>query len=160
MSITKSLSATALAAAILAAVPLVEAVSAQPAPGAAAQEADQKHRARPSRIEGRLAFLKTELEITDAQSAPWGAFADVLRLQDKARRERFEQMRAGSGQAASAVERLERRERASEARAQELKQFVAAFRPLYAALSEEQKKTADDLFGREHGPGHHGMRRH
>lgn len=30
-------------------------------------------------IEGRLAFLKTELKITDAQMAQWNAFADALR---------------------------------------------------------------------------------
>jgi hypothetical protein len=160
MSINKSLSAAALAAALLAAVPLAEVALAQPGPGAAAQESDQKQRVRPSRIEGRLAFLKTELAITDAQTAQWNAFADMLRQQDKARRDRFEQMRASRGKEASAVERLEQRERASEARAAELKQFLATFRPLYAALSDEQKKTADDLFGRDHGRGHHAMRRH
>src|SRR3974390_1788566 len=30
------------------------------------------------RVEGRIAFLKTELKIKDAQSAAWNAFADAL----------------------------------------------------------------------------------
>ena len=30
-------------------------------------------------VEGRIAFLKTELKITDAQNDTWNAFADVLR---------------------------------------------------------------------------------
>ena len=35
----------------------------------------------PHRIEGRIAFLRTELNITDAQTSAWNAFADVLRAQ-------------------------------------------------------------------------------
>ena len=35
----------------------------------------------PHRIEGRIAFLRTELKITDAQDAAWNAFAEVLRAQ-------------------------------------------------------------------------------
>ena len=30
-------------------------------------------------VEGRIAFLKTELKITDAQTPQWNAFADALR---------------------------------------------------------------------------------
>jgi hypothetical protein len=155
MSISKSLSAAALAVAVVSAVPMAQVAFAQPSPGATEQQRPQRPRA--SHIEGRLAFLKTELKITDAQTAQWNAFADVLRQHDKSRRERFEQMRGTRGQETTALERLERRERASEAQAQELKQSVAAFRPLYQALSDEQKKSADDLFGRPHG---HGMRWH
>jgi hypothetical protein len=155
MSISKSLSAAALAVAIVSAVPLAQTAFAQPGPGAAEH---QKH-PRASRIEGRLAFLKTELKITDAQTAQWNAFADVMRQSDKARRDRFEAMRGKRGEETTALQRFEQRERASETRTQELKQFVAAFRPLYQSLSDEQKKTADDLFG-PHGHGHgHGMHR-
>jgi len=35
------------------------------------------------RIEGRIAFLRTELKITDAQAGPWNTFADVLRANAK-----------------------------------------------------------------------------
>ncbi|MBX6369041.1 MAG: Spy/CpxP family protein refolding chaperone [Rhodospirillales bacterium] len=150
MPIPKSVYAVAIAAGLAAALPTAEVAFAQPAPGAAAHKAQEEHRARPSRIEGRLAFLKTELKITDAQSQQWNAFADVLRQQDKARRERFEQYRATKKPDASALERLERRQKASEARAEEMKAFLAAFRPLYAALDEQQKKTADELFSWAH----------
>ena len=34
-------------------------------------------------IEGRLAFLKTELKITDAQAPQWNAYADALRANAK-----------------------------------------------------------------------------
>lgn len=150
MPIPKSVYAVAIAAGLAAALPAAEVAFAQPAPGATAQKAHDAHRAHPSRIEGRLAFLKTELKITDAQSQQWNAFADVLRQQDKARRERLEQHRAAKKRDSTVLERLERRQQASEARAEEMKTFVAAFRPLYEALDEQQKKTADELFGRSH----------
>ncbi|MCC7282469.1 MAG: Spy/CpxP family protein refolding chaperone [Acetobacteraceae bacterium] len=35
----------------------------------------------PARIEGRIAFLRTELQITEAQTGAWNAFADVLRAE-------------------------------------------------------------------------------
>jgi hypothetical protein len=38
----------------------------------------------PTRVEGRLAFLKAELKITDAQASQWNAFADALRTNAKA----------------------------------------------------------------------------
>lgn len=157
MPIPKSLYAVAIAAGLAAAIPATEVAFAQPAPGATAQKAHDAHRARPSRIEGRLAFLKTELKITDAQSQQWNAFADVLRQQDKARRERLEQYRATKKRDSTALERFERRQKASEARAEEMKTFLAAFRPLYEALDEQQKKTADELFSRPH---RHRMHRH
>ncbi len=30
-------------------------------------------------VESRIAFLKAEVQITDAQSAPWNAFTDTMR---------------------------------------------------------------------------------
>ena len=38
----------------------------------------------PRRVEGRIAFLRTELAITDAQGPAWNAFADALRAQARA----------------------------------------------------------------------------
>ena len=34
-------------------------------------------------IEGRIAFLRTELKITDAQASAWDAFAEALRTNAK-----------------------------------------------------------------------------
>src|SRR5262249_15113546 len=34
-------------------------------------------------VEGRIAFLRTELRITDAQNSAWSAFADALRVNAK-----------------------------------------------------------------------------
>jgi hypothetical protein len=35
-------------------------------------------------VEGRIAFLRTELKITDAQNAAWNTLADALRANAKA----------------------------------------------------------------------------
>jgi periplasmic protein CpxP/Spy len=153
MSIRNSLVAAAIA---LAAVPALTVAVVQPAAAQAAPAPQAQPRAeRPSHVEGRLAFLKTELKITDAQSAQWNAFAAVMRQNDEARRTRMRQMRDERGQQTTVMQRLEAGERASTARAEEMRQFVAAFRPLYDSMSDDQKKAADELFSR-HG-GHHRM---
>jgi hypothetical protein len=43
-------------------------------------------------IEGRLAFLKTELKITDAQAPQWNAYADALRANAKRKGEMMHAM--------------------------------------------------------------------
>ena len=153
----------ALAAALLlatASTPLV--ASAQSAGAPAAGAAQQHHRERPSRIEGRIAFMKAELKITDAQTAQWNAVADAMRKNETAMRGMMRQAHDARQQQAApnALDALTRREQVAEARAESAKQFVAAFRPLYASLSDEQKRTADELLGRHGGPRHHGGWRH
>jgi hypothetical protein len=154
----------ALATALPAASPAMAQAQPQP-PAAGAPPAARP--LPPSRIEGRLAFLRTELKITDAQSKDWETVAQLMRQQDKARRDRFEQMRARMPQPGaqppappSAIDQLQRRQAAAERRAADLKQFVAAVQPLYASFSDEQKRTADQLLVRGGGPGRHGMRGH
>jgi hypothetical protein len=46
------------------------------------------------------------------------------------------------------VERLEMRSRFDQMRSQEAERFLAAFRPLYQNLSDDQKKAADELLAR------------
>ena len=143
-----------------AATPLLASAQsvAPPAPGAQ----QQAPRERPSRIEGRIAFLKTELKITDAQTAQWNTVADAMRKNDAAMRDLMRQARGEhrQGSAPNALDALAQRERFAEVRAEGARQFAAAFRPLYASLSDEQKRTADELLGRHGGPRHHGGWRH
>ncbi len=69
-------------------------------------------------VEGRLAFLKTELKITPAQEPQWTKFADGVRSTARnAQATRLETVRA----------------------------LKAAVEPLYASFSDEQKKLADEL---------------
>src|SRR4051794_12201119 len=55
--------------------------------------------------EGRIAFLKTELRITDAQAAQWNTFADALRANAKTHQAMHERM-TKDGMPSSWPERL------------------------------------------------------
>ena len=95
-------------------------------------------------VEGRLAFLKTELKITDAQLPLWNAVADAMRANAKTMGDMAGGMMGGS-QAAALPDKLAMREKMMTAHLEALRKFKAAADPLYAALSDEQKKTADEL---------------
>ncbi|MFP5517847.1 MAG: Spy/CpxP family protein refolding chaperone [Alphaproteobacteria bacterium] len=97
------------------------------------------------RVEGRIAFLKAELEITDAQAPQWNAFADTLRSNAKAHQAMHEQMTKG-GLPSAWPERLAAQQKALSTRLDAVKALEAAAKPLYAALSDDQKKVADQLF--------------
>lgn len=92
------------------------------------------------RTEGRIAFLKTELKITDAQLPLWNTVADVIRANAKSGMGMMDNMRQGP-----LTERLAMREKHLATQAEALQKFKSAVDPLYAAMTDEQKKTADEL---------------
>jgi hypothetical protein len=61
-------------------------------------------------VEGRLAFLKTELKITDAQLPLWNAVADAIRTNAKSMSEMSGSM-MGASQAATLPEKVALREK-------------------------------------------------
>lgn len=101
----------------------------------------------PRHIEGRLAFLKTELKITGAQEAAWNTFADAFRGSVKESSDIMPDT-AGMMQAKDASDLLQKMSGHEKALSEELarlQKLGAATKPLYLALSEDQKKTADEL---------------
>lgn len=129
-------------------------------------------------IEGRIAFLKTELRVTEAQSPQWNAFADALRANAKRMSEQWAGMMPGtmvgsgtmgsgtmpmmrgamtpgmmiSGRAGTAMslpERFDWAEKHMTARLEMLQAMKGAATQLYGVLSDEQKGLADHLI---HGP--------
>jgi hypothetical protein len=95
-------------------------------------------------VEGRIAFLKTELKITPEQAKLWDAYADALRASAKT----MAGMHAAMTTIMTATnlpERLDAVESVMTERLDAFKKAKAAALPLYAALSAEQKATADDL---------------
>jgi hypothetical protein len=98
-------------------------------------------------VEGRLAFLKAELKITDAQSAPWTQFADTLRStgQKMAQACEAEKKQGGSMMSGKPAARLEHMERHMTAHLEAVRALKPAVDALYASLSDEQKKAADQL---------------
>ena len=105
-------------------------------------------------LEGRIAYLKTELKITDAQAPAFERVAQAMRDDAKDMAQLHEQRHADHDKPKTAVERLELMQKIGEMRAQHAQRFLAAFKPLYDSLSDEQKKTADELFA-HHGHHHH-----
>lgn len=96
-------------------------------------------------VEGRLAFLKTELKITDAQLPLWNAFAQAARENAKAMEGMMPGGMMGMSQSGTLPDRLALREKMMAAHLEALRKLKTAIDPLYAALSDEQKKTADTL---------------
>jgi hypothetical protein len=103
-------------------------------------------------VEGRIAFLKTELKITDAQQKLWNAVADVMRANATGMGGMPNGM-AMMGSAAMLPDKLATREKMMAAHLEQLRKLKAAVEPLYAALSDEQKKTADELMSGPMGMG-------
>lgn len=101
------------------------------------------------RIDGRLAFLKTELKITDAQSAAWEEMAETIRTTAQSHnslmQSMMEQMHDGDYLKMPLPERLTIRESHMEAQLEQIKELKAAAEKLYAVLDDEQKKAADEI---------------
>ncbi|HYM29747.1 MAG TPA: Spy/CpxP family protein refolding chaperone [Candidatus Cybelea sp.] len=105
----------------------------------------------PSRhLEGRIAFLKAELKITDAQAPLFNAYADTLRADAPQFDQLRDQMRQSRDKPMNAVERMDFRQQVMQLQMTHLQKVSSALKPLYASLSDDQKKTADELLG-----GHH-----
>jgi len=97
-------------------------------------------------MEARLAYTKADLEITDDQMDAWNAYADAVRKAYAAMEGvRADMMKAK--QSGTAVDRLDARIKATEARLDSLKALKPATEGLYNVLTDAQKKKADALLG-------------
>ena len=97
-------------------------------------------------VEGRLAYLKGELAITEAEMPAWDAYAKAVR--DRVGRMQathegmFEAMHKGT-----AIARIDARIAGMETMLGSLKAVKPALEGLYAVLDDDQKQLADDLIG-------------
>ena len=97
-------------------------------------------------IDGRLAYLKTELKITSAEESLWNTYADAARDNAQAMTDRCTAMMGQSGDTPlSLPERLDRHEVFLEGQLESIRAMNKALKPLYGALSDSQKKAADQL---------------
>jgi hypothetical protein len=97
----------------------------------------------PDHIEGRLAYLKAELKISDAQAPQWQVFAEATRSNAGV----MSDMRNAMGQKGSMrlPDRLALEDKAITAHLAALKKTEEAVAKLYAVLSDDQKKIADQI---------------
>jgi hypothetical protein len=97
------------------------------------------------RIEGQIAFFRAELRITDDQLPQWAAFADAVRAQGDRLRQVTQQAMGGTTGPGTAPQQMERRIALLSAHHEAMRAVNSAATPLYAALSEDQRRTADEL---------------
>ncbi|WP_262048136.1 Spy/CpxP family protein refolding chaperone [Bradyrhizobium sp. Bra78] len=102
-------------------------------------------------IEGRVAFLRTELKITEAQQPAWNAFADALRTNAKTLGEMRGSMMSQQGAGAGLVEKLAFQEKWLAARLEGTRAMKSALTNLVSTFSDEQKKAADELLAPQMG---------
>ncbi len=118
------------------------------------------------RVEAKLAYLKTALKITDAQQPQWEAYANLLRSQAAEREKRMAEWHARMMQASgkaehhhpTVIERMEREQQFYAAGIHRLNEELEVEKPLYAALSRDQQRIADEVLAdsRHHGRHEHG----
>lgn len=96
------------------------------------------------RVEGRLAFVKAELKITEAQTPAWNELAAAIRSAAKQHNERMRSLFKDAGEK-TLLERLELQEQFMTARIEEIKQVKGSLKALYGLLSDEQRREADHV---------------
>jgi hypothetical protein len=98
-------------------------------------------------IDGDLAFLKTELKISEAQTPQWNIFAQAFREDREKRADLCRQSMEQSKEMRSAglLDSLKMAEDQLAQRLDSLRAMKAALQPLYSSLSKDQKKTADQI---------------
>lgn len=97
-------------------------------------------------MEGRLAYLKADLGITDAQAAAWDGYVSTV----KARGDAMQGMHATMMQAmqsGTAMARMDAHTAAMQSMMDSMKALKPATEALYKVLSDDQKKKADMLLG-------------
>ncbi|MGF7213364.1 hypothetical protein GGE65_008006 [Skermanella aerolata] len=115
-------------------------------PGAMMGMGDMPDGAQPmgssaARLEGRIAFLRTELHITDAQAPAWESFANTLRTG----RDHLDAARAALQDGTMAIDpmaRLESYENHLKARTEAVHMTRTAFNTLFGQLDDAQKRMA------------------
>lgn len=119
--------------------------------------------ARPTeRVEARLAYIRTALKIAPAQQPQWDAYANLVRKNAQEMEQRFKSWRSAEGGRPqrvrpNAIERMERVQSFHAAAVTRINALLAVEKPLYAALSPEQRKVADVVLNPRFRAGHRPM---
>jgi hypothetical protein len=135
-----------LASLVMPAVSLPAGAFAQPPTSPSRpQAAPSKTESPMERVEQHITDLHNQLHITAAQQAQWDPFAQVMRDNAKGMDQSLEQ-RGASLASMTAPENMQSYAQLAQQHAQDMQKLAAAFQTLYGSLSDEQKKSADELF--------------
>ncbi len=148
--------ATPLAAARADSVPKASIQSAQAA-ATRSPAAKGATRTKKETVEQRIATLHKALKITPDEDAKWNAVAQSMRENAAAMDKLLAKARATRSRDMTAPEDLRMYQEFAQAHVDGLKNLIASFDALYAAMPDAQKKTADQVF---RASGHHAAASH
>ena len=154
-ALPRALAVTALLGGLALATPAMaaSATSGTSTTPAAAPTSDSKHHAHKSmedQVETRIKTLHDKLGITADQETEWNDVAQTMR-DNEANIKTLIDARHQSAATMTAVEDLESYQKIAQAHADGLSKVAAAFGPVYESMSDDQKKNADEVFGRFEG---------
>ena len=137
-----------LSALLLAAAPAMAQQQPQrSAPVPAARPAAGQPKSLTEQIDRQVQYMHRRLQITPEQEQAWSTFAQTMRDNAMATEQAYRD-RAARFETMGAVENLQSFAQIEQARADGVQKLLASFQTLYNSLSDEQKKTADDIFRR------------
>lgn len=149
LPLTRSVAFAALLSAPLAAAPFFTA-HAQQAPAtppttaspAGATATDE----RAETVEQRIAKLHQDLKISADQETKWNDVAQAMRENAANMQKLVADKKKQAPQNMTAVDDLETYQKFAQAHVDGLKKLNSAFKSLYSAMSDQQKKNADQVF--------------
>jgi hypothetical protein len=95
-------------------------------------------------VDGRLAYLKAELKLTDQQQAAWNSFADAFRAAAQKTGQFCASITDEHGGHEGVIDHLAKMESHMTAHLESVRSVKAAIEPLFKVLTDEQKKTANE----------------
>jgi hypothetical protein len=111
-------------------------------------------------LDGRLAYFKAELKLTDAQQAAWTSFTDAYRAAAQTALQKCAALDAASADHAKhhgVLGHLTMMEHHMTDHLEVVRALKAAIEPFFATLTEEQKKAAEQAMSGVMGVGMGGM---
>jgi hypothetical protein len=141
----RSIAVTALVGASFFVIPLTAAYAANPETPAQ-QSVGEAAETQAETVEQRITNLHEELKIMPAEEAKWNNVAQAMR-ENAAAMERLAAARTTQAPSSmTAVDDLKGYEKFAQAHVDGLKNLISSFETLYTSFSDDQKKTADEVF--------------
>ena len=104
-------------------------------------------------VEERITALHASLKITTAEETQWNGVAQAMRENAAAMDKLIAANRTSPPQNMSAVQDLQTYQQFAQAHVDGLKNLTSAFKSLYNAMSDDQKKNADQVFANANRAG-------
>jgi hypothetical protein len=128
-------------------------LAADQAPQVAATDATHAGRNSVDRVEQHITGLHDKLHITADQEAQWAKVAQVMRDNAATIRTRIDERSTGL-KGMTAIDDLKSYRMLADEHADGLKRLIPVFETLYVAMTPDQQKNADRVFGEHQRRGH------